>query len=284
MIDKLTDAQVAAMPLYVEKWLKVGFDCSPINQEAAEKAVHGMYANVDLAAPKVFFTDGPLDGFNLYKKLGGSNYSNFISGVMFGQHAAPWLSFYNFFKEEVGVKDIEKIDPLIEVANQCGWVYCARETAIVMAKPEYIRMDEDDRLHCETGPAIRYPDGFTVYSWHGVRIPGEWIENRKALTAQKALSVENMEQRRAACEIVGWVNIIKQLDGKVVDEDEDPMIGTLVRVNIPDLGEEQFLRVLCGTGREFAIPVPPDMKSALEANAWTFNIEPDVLRMLEVRT
>jgi hypothetical protein len=30
--------------------------------------------------------------------------------------------------------------------------------------------------------------------------------------------------------------------------------------------------------------VPPDMRTALQANAWTFDIEPDVLRMLEVRT
>ena len=55
-------------------------------------------------------------------------------------------------------------------------------------------------------------------------------------------------------------------------------------LDIPDIGREKFLKVKCGTGREFAIPVPPDMKTALEANAWTYAIEPDVLRMLEVRT
>jgi len=62
------------------------------------------------------------------------------------------------------------------------------------------------------------------------------------------------------------------------------MIGTLLEVDIPDIGNEKFLRVLCGTGREFAIPVPPNMKTALEANAWTYGLEGNLLRDLEVRT
>ena len=63
------------------------------------------------------------------------------------------------------------------------------------------------------------------------------------------------------------------------------MIGTLLEVDIPDIGREKFLRVLCGTGREFALPVPPDMKTALQANAWTFGMDdPNELLNLEIRT
>jgi len=105
------------------------------------------------------------------------------------------------------------------------------------------------------------------------------------LTSQEALKVSNMEQRRAACEILGWAKILKELNATVIDQDEDPMIGTLVEVDIPEVGKEKFLKVLCGTGREFAIPVPPDMKTALQSNAWSFNLKsPDDLRDLEIRT
>jgi hypothetical protein len=100
-----------------------------------------------------------------------------------------------------------------------------------------------------------------------------------------ALTWENMEQRRAACEILGWNNILKTLKAKVIDEDEDKMVGTLLSVNLPGLGKEQFLRVLCGTGREFAIPVPPTVKTALEANAWSYDMPLDAFgRGPEVRT
>lgn len=284
MIDKLTDAQIAIMPTYVDKWITIGTDTTPLVHDDVVSAVHGIYTNVGLAAPKVMIVDGPQAAFDLYMKLGGTNISKFMQGIVFGQHDAYWLSIYDYFHTEVGVKNLEKVFPLIELSKVCGWVYCAREVAIAVAKPEYIKMDDQNRLHCENGPAIRYPDGFSVYSWHGVRVPGNWIEDKSSLSAADALKVENVEQRRAACEILGWVNILKELNSRVIDADEDPMIGTLVEVDIPEIGTEQFLRVMCGTGREFAIPVPPDVRTALEANAWTYGLNPADLRDLEVRT
>jgi hypothetical protein len=284
-ITKLTDHQEKMIPSYVDKWITTGMNCTRIDHVRAAEAVRGMYRNVDISEPKeIHFANGPTEAYEIYKSLGGSSFNNFMNGIMFGQHEAHWLGFYEFFKNEVGIKGIEKIDPLIEVAENCGWIYCGAEVAIVMDRPLYVKMDDTNRLHCENGPAIKYNDGFTVYSWHGVRVPGEWIENKASLTPEMALQEENMERRRAACEILGWANILDRLDSKVIDEDEDPMIGTLLEVNIPDVGREKFLKVQCGTGRIFAIPVPPDTQTALAGNAWTFNIEPDVLRMLEVRT
>ena len=64
----------------------------------------------------------------------------------------------------------------------------------------------------------------------------------------------------------------------------------MIEVDIPDVGDERFLVVKCGTGRTFAIPVPTEddqgnpIKTAAAANAWTFGIDEDVLRSLEVRT
>jgi hypothetical protein len=135
-----------------------------------------------------------------------------------------------------------------------------------------LRFDDEKRLHCEDGPAIRYPDGFSVYAWHGTRIPAEWIEDKKSLTPSFALAVENMEQRRAACELIGWDNILQQLKAKVIDKNADPEIGELVEVDLPGSGKEKFLRVRCGTGRGFALPVPPDMKTAWQSNAWTWGL------------
>ena len=37
-------------------------------------------------------------------------------------------------------------------------------------------------------------------------------------------------------------------------------------------------------GREFAIPVPKDMKTAMQANLWTYNLEGGASMLPEVRT
>ena len=115
-------------------------------------------------------------------------------------------------------------------------------------------------------------------------MPVEWIEDRKSLTPAVALKQENVEQRRAACEILGWANILRDLNAKTIDRDDDPQIGDLVQVNLPDLSQPaKFLRVQCGTGREFAIGIPPHINKALDAQAWLIGLSKEDFRIPEVR-
>lgn len=158
------------------------------------------------------------------------------------------------------------------------------EFCIVSDFPEIIKVDTENRPHCENGPSHRWRDGWSLYHWHGVSVPAEWIEDRASLTPEIALTWQNIEQRRAACEILGWGSILAALDARVIDEDGDPEIGTLVDVDLPGSGRERFLRVLCGTGREFALPVPPEMKTALEAQAWTWGLDSASFIRPEIRT
>ena len=200
-----------------------------------------------------------------------------------GSMDAPWLSFYAAFWE-FGLEGCGRLKPLMDLARHCGWWTALEGAVILQDRPEIIRFDEQKRLHCETGPAIRYRDGFSVYSWHGTPVPQEWIENRDNLAPGTALTWKNVEQRRAAAEIIGWYTVLEQLGSRTIDTDADPEIGSLIEVDIPDIGRERFLRVQCGTGRNFALPVPPEMQTALEANAWTYGLDGAELRRLEIRT
>ena len=145
-------------------------------------------------------------------------------------------------------------------------------------------IDDQNRAHGQEGPSHRWRDGWSLYHWHGTAVPEHWIMDKKSLSAKEAITWANIEQRRAACEILGWASILKELNAKVIDTDGDPEIGELVEVDIPDIGKEKFLRVLCGTKREFALPVPPDMKTALEAQSWTWDLKPADFKIPEVRT
>ena len=144
------------------------------------------------------------------------------------------------------------------------------DTLYWVAKPKVL-LDDNRRLHRETGPAV-VSDCEDLYFWHGTIVPAEWIEDRASLTAKTALTWQNTEQRRAACEIVGWANILVELDAKTIDKDIDPQIGEVVEVELEG-ARERFLRVICGTGREFAIPIPPDTETSLAAQAWLRGIE-----------
>jgi hypothetical protein len=142
---------------------------------------------------------------------------------------------------------------------------------------------EAGRLHSASGHAIEWPDGWGISSWHGVTVPDEWVTGHPPSPAE-ALAEENVERRRAACEIIGWDRILSELNAKQIDIDPDPEIGELIEVNLPDAPRSRFLRVLCGTGRRFAIPVPDDMPTALAANAWTYDLPVNLLTQKESRT
>jgi len=109
-----------------------------------------------------------------------------------------------------------------------------------------------------------------------------WITEGPPAAAD-ALRWENMEQRRIACEMVGWNNILQQLEAKTIDKSDNPLVGELLEVRIPDIGKEKFLRVMCGTKREFALPVPPEMERASEAQAW-LNFGTEVSSQPKLRT
>ena len=65
------------------------------------------------------------------------------------------------------------------------------------------------------------------------------------------------------------------MDSVVIDKDEDETIGTLMEVNIPDIGKEKFLvAVDPNVGKRVGLPVPPEMETALQANSWTYGIDP----------
>jgi hypothetical protein len=181
-------------------------------------------------------------------------------------------------------------DPILErfeidetLAKSCGWVWWHENVLAISDRPLAINRDEAGRLHCDTGPSIAYRDGWSLHHWHGVSVPAEWIEDKASLTATTALTWKNVEQRRAACEIIGWAKVLKELKAKTIDKDGDAQIGTLLEVTLPDSGKERFIHVLCGTGREFALPVPKTCKTALEASAWTYGLDGATYRP-EVRT
>jgi hypothetical protein len=274
-IMNLPKEQESLFGEYTQKWLKIGISTEPVDFEKAKTAACLAYRLAGLKEPSNFhIANSPIDAVRLIKKIDNSKSEyDIFNDMSYGSMDAPWLAFYDYFREVVGLKEeTQNILGLIDLAKHCGWVSFYEDTVVFQHRPEIIKFDDQKRLHCEDGPAIRYRDGYSVYSWHGTSIPAEWIEKKSKLTPKIALTWENIEQRRCACEILGWATILRELNSTVIDADDDPMIGNLLEVDIPDIGREKFLQVLCGTGRTFAIPVPPEMKTAIEAQAWTWGM------------
>ena len=187
---------------------------------------------------------------------------SFYGGSLWAAYPA-WADYFN---EVLGVS----IDRnYLDLAESCGFYWLLDGVCFASERPTHINLDADGRLHSEKGQSISYSSGWGFWHHHGTQIPASWVDDKKSLTPEIALRWENVEQRRAACEIVGWANVLEHpsLNPKIIDEDL-PHIGTLIQVDLPDAPEQWFLKYQCGTGRIFAESVnDKSFNTALKANA-----------------
>ena len=143
---------------------------------------------------------------------------------------------------------------------------------IISDRPEIIKVDEALVLHCENGPAVKWRDGMEQYYWRGVNIPDAWIKDKQSITPDIALTWDNIEQRRCACEIIGWHNILHHpsLNAKVISRHDNPEIGTLYEVDLPDAGLIRIVKAQCATGRTFGFLVPLESETPAVGIALTY--------------
>jgi hypothetical protein len=291
-IETILPEHEARFPEWVEKWTAIGLCTDRADFEAASAAAKSLYKILDKKEPTVLFAESPKAAIlmGLKAELGREPTKEECRAATQytygGAMMASWNAYVTFLRDVMGWEnEVLTTFALGEtLCKTCGWVWWSDTVCVIIDRPEVIKMNDQNVLHCEDGPAIRYTDGWSVYSWNGTRIPADWIENRDNLDPTLALTWENIEQRRCAAEIIGWHIVLDKLDSVVVDEDGDPEIGTLLEVDLPDIGKERFLKVLCGTGRTFALPVPPEMKTALEAQSWSWGIDEKDFFKPEVRT
>jgi hypothetical protein len=150
--------------------------------------------------------------------------------------------------------------------------------AFLCGRPEYIKRDEQNRLHCEDGPAIRWKDGYCNYFWHGVSVPEKLIERPDEITKEDLINETNAEVRRGMMEKLGerFYSLLDvfEVARETMGQGEFAREAVLYRSNEPDpvAGEYiQYVQVTChSTGRQFTLCVPPNIETACAAVAWTF--------------
>ena len=175
------------------------------------------------------------------------------------------------------------LDFQMRTAGCFGWWWRDDNVLVLLERPTVMHRDDRGLLHHPRGAAVTFRDGFAAYVWHGTAVPGAWITAPETLRPLEALNWPDRAQRRAALEIIGWKRVIEDLHPRTIDAAADPSVGQLVEAMLPGSGAARFLRVRCGTGREFVLAVPPWMRTALEANAWTYGLSANEYH-LEVRT
>jgi len=215
------------------------------------------------------------------------DYRNYSKLIFTPKYLVENLAVAEFCVSGFGVVLKPESQKLFECLNQllaeCGWIILLDDTCIVCSRPCQLRLDNEYRLHAEREPALEFPDGYKIYSYHGVTLPEKYGQIHPNLwQAQWLLAEKNAELRRVLIQGIGYARICWELQATELNCWKE---YTLLKIDAdidgfdPDDFEDDedapkkediyLLKMTCpSTGHIHALRVPPDMTSAQEAIRW----------------
>ena len=314
-LDKLTAEQEAELVAFREKWLRIGTSTEPADRPRAEAALTAMYAEIGEPAPVFWWCDSPwqaraiisllpeLKGANLRANLWDNLWDNLGANLgpnlranldttkytewYWGAHDSAWVAYYLFstcLTKNAKPDDLRKLNLHAELCQSALWVSSFKGICFVSDRPEHYSLEltpgrtpEVYRLHDASAPAMRFRDSYSLYAWHGTRVPEKVILSPETLTAKDILEEPNAEVARIMLERMGMERFCFESQPEVLDEDTDAG-GRRRLLKIPNphvsAGAMTMFNCICpSTGREYMLPVHPETKTCRSAAAWMVGLK-----------
>ncbi len=221
----------------------------------------------------------------------------------YGQQDAYWVAPYDIHRRVDDTRfepaDVAQLELWATLTRSCGWWWPRENRCVVAERPLAVRTEllqgtlhAEARLHDATGPAVAYPDGWTVHAWHGTRVPSWVIEEP---TADRIDQEPNVEVRRCAIEHLGWTGYIDQAGLTLLNRAPDPgNPGSELRLyTLPREKWRAPTRLLLavngsverdGTRRRYGLRVPAQFDHPLDAAGWTYGLTGAQYAQLQRRT
>ena len=170
----------------------------------------------------------------------------------------------------------QEIQLWLDLCESVSAIRCLDGLTIALEKPTAFRLDDEGRLHDESGPALSYSDGFALYAWKGVIANRDIVERPETITCEYIERADNSEVRRVMIERYGEARYLQDSGAILVHEDD---FGSLYRKELPNDEALVMVKVVNstpepdGTYKDYFLRVPPEIETAKQAVAWTFGFD-----------
>jgi len=205
-----------------------------------------------------------------------------------GQHDLSWLGAYDFFRNVLDLR--EETAPLLgllQTATNLGWLQPHEHTCWLAERPDVLRGDPSDRLHSARGPALRFPDGWSVWAWKGVEVPSWIIEQPEQITLTSIDGESNVQVRRCMIDVMTPQRYVALGGAARVAEDETGILWRKTWFGYDAWTAVEVINATPepdGTRKHFFLQVPANLQTAREAVAWTYGMRAEAYAQLVFRT
>jgi len=293
-IESLTPEQEQLLVKHRNEYLQWGLSCEPMNQDAVKVTIGEMYSRIGKNVPSFWFCQSPAQmliiitllkskplganlGANLWNNLWdnlGANLGvkigdNLRDSDFWGQMDMFWIAYYRYPEQYLHVDygEFSKVLQLWDtLGKSCGWWYPYENICFVSDRPEQIHK-KGVQLHNDSGPAVLYRDGYTLWFLNGVDV-GELIVTTPAdqLDVNLILTTKNAEVRREIVRKIGIERVCDKLKARVIDIQGD---YSLLLLDLQDGRKRPYLKMLNPSIGTYHIEgVPPDCDTVEKAIAW----------------
>jgi hypothetical protein len=200
---------------------------------------------------------------------------NWYSMYQAGNMWSAWDCYLTAFRDVLGLvlPEHEKYRAWEACTIEGGFRLMHEEFCIVSDRPEILTVDDQNRPHNATGPSHRWRDGWSLYHWHGMRIPPERdyiIHSPQQITVADIEGERNAELRRVMIDRYGAARYVTDSGAIVVHElaADHALQGLrtarLLRKEVPDDEPIIYVDLLNstpepdGTTRRYMLRVDPD--------------------------
>lgn len=173
--------------------------------------------------------------------------------------------------ELLGEEPNEDTVAVLEFAHRVYDTILFDEQSVLISWPHVVHRDENEELHCATGPAIVFGSGDQYqaeYYWHGQEIDRDVIESPNEVTREYLLGL-SAEKRRATYEALSHEKAIDVLEAGLADSE----VLNGLEYGLYKSQDSAWLRMQSpplkdGTQPFYVEPVHEDCTSCAEALAW----------------
>lgn len=154
------------------------------------------------------------------------------------------------------------------------------------------------RLHSTTGPTCAYPDGYEIYALHGIKVDKRFITDTDSVLPHEIDRISNVEVRRVVMDLYGYEKYLRRSGAQIIHENPEKKRKLWWRMPVdeviqnafswrappgltPDLTRGQPVVMVevenstpepDGSFKRYFLRVPPTMRDADSAIAWTFRM------------
>jgi len=127
-----------------------------------------------------------------------------------------WLSFYDVFSGLVPA--VDRLRPQMDLAESCGWCWLGRDLVLACERYSAVRRNARGALHCPDGPAVSFPDGWSIYALNGVRMRETHISTPPEDLFEVIMRESNVEIRRELLRRMGMENFVRRSGCRVLNQ------------------------------------------------------------------